>query len=824
MLTVIKQDLRSGARLLARSPGFAFIAVISLAIGIGANTATFSFADGLMLRPLPVPHPSDVVNVGSLNVTTGGTDVLQTSYPDYVDLRDASSSFEGGLTAFETVQVQLAASTDANPEIRTAALVSGNLFAAMQVQPALGRFFRPDEDEAPGRDAVVVLGHRFWERDLFADRAVIGRQMRLSGIDFTIIGIAPESFTTETFVEPDLFVPLMMWPALLGDAQASPLEQRDRRGLDLRGRLREGVTLEQARADVARIGAALAEEYPATNRGYEVRLRTELENRYLENEFLVSAIGMLVLLGAVVLIVACVNVAGLLASRGPAREGEIAVRLSMGASRGRIVRQLLTESALLALGGALTGAAVGYLGVLLWRQVEIGDAGIELTFQMDGRAFVANMIVATVSVFAFGLMPALRASRASLTDALRGAVGRSATRAGWGRRMLVVTQVALSLVLMAVAGFIYTSLARTLDAGPGMRTAGVLTMSFDTDLARYDADEARQFFERLLDGAREVPGVEAAAIASFIPMSGFSADRAPIVPEGHQFPEGIESAIVLASSVDESYFGLMEIPVTEGRSFDTTDSGSAPRVAVVNQALANRFWPDRSAVGQRLRVSGADAAWIQIVGVVPTQKYFGPSEPPQPFMYLPYAQAPQSGMTLVARSPGEASALADPLRALVRRLDPELAVAAVRTMESLYYGAAVRNTMVFVYAIAAMGLMSLTLAFAGLYGLVSSNVSQRTREIGVRMAIGADRRRVLRMVLAQGALTTVIGLVLGVVLTMGADQALRAVFPGGNAGRGRGLTEYVVVILAVIVVTGLATYLPARRASRIQPTSALRYE
>jgi putative ABC transport system permease protein len=232
--------------------------------------------------------------------------------------------------------------------------------------------------------------------------------------------------------------------------------------------------------------------------------------------------------------------------------------------------------------------------------------------------------------------------------------------------------------------------------------------------------------------------------------------------------------------------------------------------AVVNQRLADQFWPDRSPVGQRLRVGGA---WIEIVGVVPTHKYFGPSEPPQSFLYLPYAQAPQSGMTLVVRTSGDASALADPLRALVRRLDPDLAVAAVRTMESLYYDSAVRNTMVFIYAIAAMGLMSLTLAFAGLYGLVSSSVSQRTREIGVRMAIGADRGRVLRMVLAQGALTTVIGLVLGVLLTMGADQALRAVFPGGNAGAGRGLTEYVVVIVAVLVVTGLATYLPARRAS-----------
>jgi predicted permease len=825
MLSVLKQDLRNGARLLARSPGFTIIAIASLAIGVGANTATFSFADALILRPPPVPNANDVVTIGSLNATTDGTDVLQTSYLDYVDLRDASDSFERGLAAYELTQVQLSTRSDAAPQVGSALLVSGNFFDAMRVEPALGRAFRPDEDAVPGRDAVVVLGHEFWERALLADPAVVGRQLRLNGADFTIIGVTPEKFTgPEAFLKPDLYVPLMMWPALLGSDQTSPLEKRDQRALDLRGRLRQGVTVEQARADVARIGAALAQEHPATNRGYEMHLRTELENRFLEYESLVTTMAMLVLLGAVVLLVACVNVAGLLASRAPARAGEIAVRLSMGANRRRIVRQLLTESALLALGGALAGALVGYLGVLLWQQVTINTGGIELQFRMDQRAFVVNMLVATLSVFAFGLMPALRASRASLTDALRSAASRGATSRSWGRQALVVAQVALSMALIAVSGFIYTSLARTLEAGPGMRTAGILTMSFDTDLARYDADEAQLFYERLVDGAREVPGVESAAIASFIPMSGFSAGRTPIAPEGYEFPEGIESETVPSSNVDESFFGVMDIRVTQGRGIGVTDLAGTPRVAVVNQALADRFWAGGSAVGQRFRVGGADSAWVEIVGVVPTQRYFVVNETPQPFLYLPYAQAPQSEMTLVARSPGEASTLADPLRALVRTLDPELAVATVHTMDSLYYGSAIRNAMVVIYAIAAMGFMSLTLAFAGLYGLMSSSVSQRTREIGLRIAIGADRRSVLNMVLGQGARTTVVGLALGFLLTLGADQALRAAFPGGNSGAGRGVTEYIVVILGVLVVAGLATYLPARRASRIEPTHALRYE
>jgi predicted permease len=348
-------------------------------------------------------------------------------------------------------------------------------------------------------------------------------------------------------------------------------------------------------------------------------------------------------------------------------------------------------------------------------------------------------------------------------------------------------------------------------------------MSFNTELARYGPDEAEQFYERLVDRARGVAGVEAVSLASFIPMSGLPVGQTPIAPEGHEFPVGIESEAVLTSYVDAEFFGLMELPVTQGRAFAATDSAEAPRVAVVNQALADRFWPGESAVGRRFRANGAEGPWVEIVGVVPTVRNFTITDPPLGFIYMPYAQAPQNRMALVVGSRGEPLTLAEPLRALVRELDPELAVASVRTMESLYYDSAVRSFMVFIYAIAAMGVMSVTLAFAGIYGLVASNVSQRAREIGIRMAVGADRRRVLRMVLGQGLRVTVIGLSLGLLLTFGADQAMRAAFPGGNSG-GRNLIEYVRVIAAMLLVTGLAAYLPARRAARIEPTRALRYE
>ena len=817
------QDFRTGARLLARSPGFTLIAVLSLGVGIGANTATFSFADGLLLRPLPVPDPSEVVSVGPLNVATGGTNALRVSYPDYADLRDATASFEGGLVAFGGFAVQAAASPGASPEIRTATVVSGNFFAAMGVQAALGRAFAPSEDAVPGRDAVTVLSYRYWQRALGADPAVLGRRLRVNGTELTVVGVAPESFTgLDLFVRPDFYVPLMMWPALVGGAQPGPLEQRDRRVLELRGRLANGVTLERAAAEVERIGAALAEDFQATNRGFQMRVRTENENRLSETGWLVPGIAMLVVLGAVILIVACVNVAGLLTSRAPSRVGEIALRLSIGAGRGRIVRQLLTESALLAMGGALAGGLVGYLGMLLWKQIPIaGDVAVEALFDMNRRVLLINLVVAAASVFVFGLTPALRASRANLTDALR-ATGSGSARMGWGRGTLVAVQVALSVVSISIAAFIYASSLDLVAGGPGVRTEGVLTMSFNTELARYGPERARQFYERLADRARGVAGVEAVSLASFIPLSGLPAGRTAFAPEGYQFAVGIESEAIATSYVDADFFGLMDIGVTQGRGFGTTDTADAPRVAVVNQALANSFWPGEGAVGRRFR--GPDGTWIEIVGVVQTGPYFTIMEGPRSFIYRPYAQAPQNQMTLVTRSGADPLTLVGPLRAVVRELDPDLAVAAARTMESIYNDSAVRGLMVFISAIAGMGVMSLTLAFGGIYGLVASNVSQRTREIGLRMAIGADRRRVLRMVLGQALRVTLIGLALGLLLTFGAEHAMRAAFPGGDDGAGRGLIEYVRVIALMLLVTGLAAYLPARRAVRIEPTQALRYE
>jgi predicted permease len=522
--------------------------------------------------------------------------------------------------------------------------------------------------------------------------------------------------------------------------------------------------------------------------------------------------------------VACANVAGLLTSRAPARAGEIALRLAIGAGRGRLIRQLLVENFLLAAGGGLAGVAVGYLGILLWRQVSVQSTlPVELVFQMDGRVLTVSLAVAVLSVFLFGLTPAIQASRVSLTGALRSTGWGLAGRSGWGRRVLVMGQAALSLVLIAVAGFMYTSFLRQLARGPGVRTDHLLTMSFNPGLSRYSQDQTLRFYDRLVERARDVRGVESVAIASFIPMSGSGPGRTPIRPEGYQFPAGTDSDNVATNHVDPDFFDVMGISLAQGRGFNVTDTAETPRVAIVNQQLADRYWPNGSALGKRFRVDEGGDSWVEIVGVVPTGRYFGISESPTSFLYLPYAQHPQGRMTLVARSSADPLGLVEPLREVVRDLDVGLAVMGTRTMENLYFDGAVRNFLVVMRAIAAMGVMGVTLTFVGLYGLVASDVSRRTREIGIRMAVGASQGTVLRMMLTHGLRLAVIGLAVGLVMTVGVGQAMRAAFPGGG-GDERGLLIYVQVTGALLAITALAAYLPARRAARIAPTEALRCE
>ena len=817
------QDVRYGVRMLVAGPAFTSVAVVSLSFGIGANSAIFSLADALLLRPLPVARPGEVLTVGSrslfdsINATS-----LVSSYRDYVDIVSRNRTF-GGLAAFTDLTAGFGADPGAIPKLTMGMLVSGNLLPLMGVEPVIGRSFRAEEHQVPGRDAVVVLGHTLWERVFASDVQVLGRAVRINGVPFTVIGVAPAGFTgMSPFIRTDFFVPLMMSPVLIVDPKVGSLEARDARNLTLKGRLKPGATQAQAQAELTAIASDLQRAYPDTNRNSDLLVRTELQERFAGDPIDAGLVAMLATLAIAVLFVACANVAGLLASRAPARAREMALRLSIGAGRGRLVRQLITESLLLAIAGGLFGLGLGYAGMKMFSQIEIPtDLPLMLTFQMDRRALLFSMLVAAASAVVFGLVPAVKASRTDMNAVMKAGEAVAAGRGrGWVRAVLVAGQVAVSVVVLAIALFIYRGFSQELADGPGYRIDGLQMMRFDPQLVHYNDAQSQLFFQQAADRARAIPGIETLTMTSSIPMANGAIGGVTIAPEGFQFPPGRESATTLSSMVDEHYFDTIGIPLVAGRAFTRRDDDETPRVGIVNQQLAEHYWPNQDPLGKRFRLQEADNAWVEVVGVAKTSKYVFIAEPPSDFVYLPYRQNRMQAMSMLTRFSGDPTVVTAALRDVVRSLDVNMPIFDVRTMEELYLMRAVRVFDVLITTVGALGAMGLGLSIVGLYGLVAYAAVRRTREIGIRMAIGATSGSVLQMVLGHGLTLALIGLAVGLAGSVGAGRLLRAVFPAGDGQRD--ITAFVLVASTVLIVTTLAVYIPARRASRTNPMQALR--
>ncbi|HEY6342763.1 MAG TPA: ABC transporter permease [Bryobacteraceae bacterium] len=815
------QDLSRGCRMLAKNPAFAAVSVVSLAIGVGANAAMFSWADALLLRPLPVPRPGEVMSVGT-KVNLEGFSNLINSYPDYRDLRDNNRSFEA-LAAFCNVTVGFASQPDALPQMKLGLAVSGNFFTTMDVEPQIGRAFRSEEDQVPGRDAVVVLDHSLWERQFASDRSILGRPVRLNGIDFTVVGIAPESFTgMSSTIHPAFYVPLAMYPRLTASPRA--LEARDNRIYSVKGRLRPGVSPAQAQEELNAFAGNLERLYPATNKDQSMAIRTELGIRIDQDPIDAPLSAMLLTLSVAVLVVACINVASLLTSRAPARAKEMALRLAVGAGRSLLIRQLLTESLLIAVAGGLLGILVGYGGVAVFRQIQIPtDLPVALSFDLDKRVLFFSLAVAVFSVFLFGLIPALQTTRVDLAGAMK--TGDTAVAGGrrlGGRTVLVAAQVAVSMALLTVATFMYRGFHAELSAGQGFRTNHLLMMTFDPGLVHYDSSQTDRFYKQVVERTRAVAGVKSVALTSTVPMS-VENDTATIVPEGYQFPKGKNNVIVFAARVDENYFDTLGIALVRGRAFRETDTAGAPRVAIVNEQFAQHYWPGRDAIGKRFQVMDRKKGnpWVEIVGITKTGKYFWIAERPTDFVYLPSRQSSRSRMVLVAESSGDPAALAAPLREAVRGLDSNLPIFNVRTMAEFFDMRVIATGNTILEVVAGLGGMGLILAMVGLYGLSSYAVARRTREIGIRMAVGASQGAVLGRTLLQGLKPALFGLLAGVGLSAIAEQMMKAVFPAITQAD---IVSYLLVTPALLAVTLLAAFIPARRAARVQPVQALRYE
>jgi predicted permease len=811
------QNLGYAIRMLRKSPGFTVVAVCSLAIGIGANSAIFSLADAILLRPLPVLHASEVVSVNMHSPSDPASDV---SYRDYVDFRDKIHSFTG-LIAFNQTRLAYRQRPDAMTQMRVGFLVSGNLFRDMGVEPTLGRGFREDEDRVPGRDAVVVLSHDFWLKEFSGDASVIGRQISLNGTSFTIVGVAPEHFTgLDQYFRPALFVPLAMSGTL---GHADLLEKRGDRELAVRGRLKAGVTIAQAQAELNALAKGLEREHPDTNWGRGVVVQTELERRIKQSPPDSMLVAMMMTLSLCVLLVACANVAGLQLSRARARTREMAVRLAIGAKRRDLIRQLLTESLLVALLGGTAGILIAYGGVIFLGRITIPtDLPIVISPQLDNRVLLVTLLLSLASTVLFGLVPAIGSSRVSLVPALKAADADSAggrRRRLTGRNLLVIGQIAVSLMLLSASGFMFRAISRTLGAGPGFRVDHLLTTSYDPTLIGYSSEKARDFYKRLANDSEHIPGVTEAALCQNIPM-GNEQSGVSVVPEGFQLPRDREAINLFSNTVDEHYFDVMGIPVFSGRPFRATDNATSPPVVIVNEEFARRYFPNQNAVGRRVRMGNARGPALEVVGVVKTTKVLWIAEPPTEFVYLPYAQNLKANMTVVLHTNVDAASITPALRAAVRNIDPNQPVFDVRTMEYFYQKRAVEVPKMIIQTTGTLGLMGLVLAVIGLYGLVAFSASRRTREIGLRMAIGADRWSVLKLVLRQGLLLASAGVAIGLVLSGFAGRGVRAIFSGDELGIGTML----IMAAGMMAVSLIAAYAPAHRASRLDPMKVLRDE
>jgi len=816
------QDLRFGARMLLKQPGFTLILVLTLALGIGANGVIFSLVNALLLRPLPVEKPHELAAVFTSDFSSGefGT----SSYPDYAAFRDRNQSFSG-LALYMPQPLSL--NVDEANERVFGEIVSGNYFAVLGLRPALGRGFLPEEDQKPGTSPVAIVSHKLWQARFGGDATIIGRNIKLNGQPFTIVGVAPEKYQgLMRGIAVDWWVPAMMMDQLSPGNQY--LTERGNRGMMVMGRLKPGVTLAQARADFNNIAAQLYKEWPQAwgnirRQGRSVSVLPESQSRVLPQARMPLMIFAALLLSVVglVLLIACANIANLLLARAAARRREIAVRLALGAGRWRLIRQLLTESILLALLGGAAGLMLAVWGTdLLMAFKPPVPIPLEINLPLDWRVigFLSGLSLLTGVVF--GLVPALAASRPEVVSALKDDSNASGSR-GRLRGALVIVQVAVSALLLICAGLFLRSLQNASSIDPGFDADNLLAMSMDLQLQGYDETRGQQFSTQLLERVRALPGVVSASLTETLPL-GFGG-RSGITIEGYNTQQG-EDMEVHNSTVAPGYFETLRIAMQQGRTFDAQDQANAPGAVIVNEAFARRYWPGQNALGKRIQMGSGDgtdnAPYLTVVGVTKDGKYNSLGEEATPFFYRAATQAYVSTPTLLVRTQSNPTNALATVRSAVEALDKNLPLYDVKTMRQ-HLSIALLPARLAGSALGIFGLLALLLAAAGLYGVMANVVAGRTREIGIRMALGADALAVLRLILQQGMRLVLIGLGLGLAAALAVTHLLKSLLFGVSTTDPLTFAGIAVLLTAVAL---LACWIPARRATKVDPMNALRCE
>lgn len=817
-MEALRRDLSYGIRVLFKNAGFTAVAVLSLAIGIGANSAIFSVTNALLLRPLPYQDADRLVILWN---RSPGLNIEQDWFSpgQYLDVKTQNS-------VFDDVSISIGGSFNltgpGGPEHVDGARVSSSFFPMLSASPMLGRVFLPDEDE-PGKPATVILSHGFWQRRFGSDPEIIGRTLTLNGNNFTVVGVMPPGFSIGKEVMPavngiekaDLLLPLPM--------SESARANRGNEDFNIFARLKPGFTVNQAQAEMDVIAGRMKEQYPGNyppDGGLTINVVPLLAQ-------VVGDIGpaLPVLFGAVgfVLLIACANVANLLLARAAVRRKEMAIRTAVGANRLRILRQLLTESVLLAMMGGLAGLGIALFSVRALRV--FGPANIPRLDEVsvDGRVMAFTFLISLLTGIVFGMAPALRASRVDLHETLKEG-GRSSSGGGWGalqpRKLLVISEVALSLVLLIGAGLLIRSYQRILDSNQGFNPHNVLAMRLTLPTIKYPTpDSITSFHKRAGERITAMPGVESVAATYSLPMSTVAFAWEPIVIEGYVPRTAQDSIISNVRIVSPDYFQTMGIPLVQGRLFDEHDRNGEPETVIIDEALAERFWPNENPLGKRMQRGGSDS-WRTVVGVISDAKQYSSEKEPPIAVYYPFEQVVARNMYLVIRTTSDPVQMSSAITQEIQAVDPELPVFDVNSMEERLRESLARRrfSMILLSVFAAFALI---LAAIGIYGVMAYSVNQRTHEIGIRMALGAQRNNILNLVIRQAIILVSCGLAIGLAGAFALTRVMSSLLYGVS------VTDRFTFVIVSLLLGGtalLASYVPARRATKVDPMVALRCE
>jgi predicted permease len=826
-MTNIAQDIQYALRNLRKSPAFAAIGVITLALGIGANTAIFTVVNAVFFHPIPVKDPARLVEIFTLDQRkifgAANNNVLPNSFPNGQDIQQRAQSFSG-VTVYESFATPVSMTVNGQPNQYFAQLSSGNYFDVLGVHAQLGRTFRPEEDSTAGAGPVVVLNHGFWERVFAANPNVIGQNVLVNGQGFSIIGVAPKGFQgTAVIGGPDMWIPMSMHDQILTGFTKQLFNERRFLGYSSVGRLKEGATPEQAKAELQAIALDLEKAFPLANKGRTFTLQPLLESSINPNQraqFARAGVMLMAVVG-IVLVIACFNIANLLLARASGRKREMSIRAAIGASRGRIVTQLLTEALVLAIAGGALGLGLALAARdVMWRfrPPQLPADGMDLSLDWHVMAF--TFLVAITTGLIFGLAPALQASRPDLVSELKERAGGDLRKGSrfTVRDVLISLQVMVCLIALVGAGLFLISLRNARAMDTGFDTHNLAMLSFDLGALNYDAPRAREFERRALEAAQNTPGVRGAALSSTIPLFNGGFGRT-LFKEGEDNNNGQSGHVSQFSVMSPEYLQTMGIAMVRGQGFDSTIRENTPRVAIINETAARQIWPNEDPIGKRFTFF-RDTSATQVIGIVRDSKYNALGEPPRPYMYVPLIQNPNAAVTVFFRAQGDPRSALSSLRAQIQAMDRNLPITNVwaigEVISQSLWASSFGASLLTVFAMIAMALCAV-----GIYGVVGYSVGQRIREFGIRLALGAQPRDVLLMVLKQSALIMSAGLALGLLAAFFLARLIVSFLYGVNANSPLAFLAMALVLASVGV---FASYIPARRAAKVDPMVALHYE